>query len=241
MSKRSFIAACLTLVLLLAAMPVTLLANNGTEIPTQGLSFTVNQLDHLEIRLSRGSINVETHSDNNIRVVFYSPESGRYERPVYEFDSGTRTLTITEQTRRSRSIRNIASGGVTVYVPLNAGVVFDTATLRTTNGGIDILGDNVNLANRLNLRVTNGRVTVEDFAAGRAEISTTNSSIDARGLDINGSLTMRTTTGRIDLEASRVGGFVTARTVTGSITFRNVDADTDDANISSVTGRIRLD
>ncbi|MCL2397482.1 MAG: DUF4097 domain-containing protein [Defluviitaleaceae bacterium] len=214
---------------------------DGDEI-TQALTFNAGEVDHLNIRMINGTVNVETHNAGHIGVVFTPPTRGNYVIPSHNFDRHTGTLTVGERTRGGWFNFGTRGGGtLTIFVPTDANGTFDTVDISTTNGRVSIVGSGGFLAKNVSARTTNGAMTAHLFGAGSAELRSTNGRVDAEGLDVSGDLVLRTTNGGVILENSYIGGHLTARTTNGGVTLVNVDADTDGATLRATNGRVRID
>jgi len=204
--------------------------------PIINLASDVTMDEALFISLVNNAISIQTHTDNTIRVYFSSPITGNYVVPTVELSNGR--IEITEPLANFNINNNDRQGVLFVYLPLNA-AAFRTMDLSTINGAVRIVGNNHDIADFINITMTNGIVELRYFNAPDIIVRTTNGTISANGLDV-GDLEMRTTNGIVTLRDSQVSGDLTARTMNGGITLNNVSVDMDRTDLNAVNGIVTV-
>ena len=194
--------------------------------------------DDLYVNLVNNAVSIQFHGQDDIRVSFSPPATGRYVTPIVNFDGAGSRLEITEPSSNITLGNNNRPGVLTVYLPENAAAFTDMA-LRTTNGAVRIAGNDGRMAASVEVTVVNGVVELRGFIADNVSARSTNGTVNGNSLAAD-TLIFNTTNGVITLRDSQVSGDLAARTVNGGVTIENVDADMDRADINAVNGVVTI-
>ena len=259
---RSIIIALILIIVAISVVDeiVVRFAGRGATFTT--MNFNANDVQQLDVRLTNMIINIQSHNENQIRVVYTPPSGGRHNNPRFEHNTATGRLEISEPRARRFGIRfnfgiSRTQGSVTVYIPENANI--NAANLRTTNGRVRIDGGGIQLSRDINVRTTNGTVDAQRFTAETVYLRSTNGAVTLRDVSASKDITARTTNGRVGadgvtardltlnttngaiaLDNSTIHELLTARTTNGGINLTNVDADTNRANLRTTNGRVNI-
>lgn len=184
---------------------------------TLSLSAVVADVQSIVVDHINNNVDVRVHDGSNIEVTFTPPTDGNYVRAVLELREG-RLFAGDYPPDTVGTIRNGRGGHLQILLP--RGVALDFIEIELVNGNIDLNGGGVTLADVMNTNSVNGNIFIAGLQSGRAETETVNGGITLRDLIIDGRLT--------------------ATTVLGNISLINVDADMDQAVLSTVLGRIEI-
>ena len=191
-------------------------------------SFSVSSSPRLVINGFNGRIEVNTGSENTIRVQATLKKADKVDYKVTQ-DGDTVSVDAKE---RGRSIFRFGrSPGADIEVTVPAQTIVE---LRTSNGSIEIHG----IERSGILRTSNGKIVMEDVK-GDFDVDTSNGSITVSGME--GTVRLETSNGRIDFTGKLTpGGRNEMRTSNGSITVRlegepsvELDASTSNGSVSS--------
>ena len=263
-AKSKMAAACVVLVaaLMLASCGFINIGDEIADAITQGVATIVEEVTviaidemplgeavlygfvapvtarHIEVSLITNSLDIQFHDDDpeNIRVTFYPPSTGDFVTPEAAPPNGTGRLEIAEP--RTTTTGTMRGGLLRISLPRGTAVV-ESMNLRATNGAVRIAGDGTNLANSVEIIVSNGAISLQSFEVGDILTRTTNGTISAVNLAAS-TLELRSTNGLITLRDSAVTGDLTARTTNGGVTLENVEADMDRADVGTVNGHVTI-
>jgi len=191
-------------------------------------------VSHLDINLRVNAIRLISTNDTNIRIAYTPSLRGNYVVPQVEGAIVDGRLSVTEEP--ASQLTNINGGVLRIYVPRNLSL--NTLNMSTYAGAISIFEGGY-LADTVTLRASAGAISIEDFTAISIIAETTSGLVTARGLNAI-SLNMQTSAGAIFLSDSSIEGELTATTSVGAINISNVDADFDNANISTSVGIVNI-
>lgn len=175
------------------------------------------------LRSDPGSLQVSTHSRDEVRVVTESSGWGSWS-VVFDLSGEQGDARLLGRVEGATSWM---FGGPRVVVRIWVPEHYDV-DLRTTAGPVRI----ENLTGAVRARVEDGSIELRD-TRGPAKLRATTGSVEVA--DIEGDLDAKTSEGRI--EAARVAGGVRARTTYGAIELREIDGD---VNARAVEGDIEL-
>lgn len=220
-------------------------------------NFSVNDEPSVEIETSGGAIQVEGHSEDEVRVYMIVRQGGRTLSPSntdlddYDIEisqDGNRVLASAK--KKNSGIGGWFSSGsnisisFVVHAPESAFV-----DARTSGGSVSA----VNFSNDLSLRTSGGSVTAESIRAN-SDLRTSGGSMNLRDVhgtinartsggsisvdELTGPADLRTSGGSIHLENTR--GAISARTSGGSIR-AHLTEFTDDLDLRTSGGSITID
>ena len=194
------------------------------------VEFSTGDVSNIDVSLVNTMINVETHNGNNVLVVFNPPSRGRYNAPRYDHNAATGRLRVYEPRSNRRfglfnfNIGVVGQANLTIYVPNNAN--FNNVNLRTTNGRVTVEGGGVRLSSEINIRTTNGALDARNFSADNLYMQTTNGAVSLTNVDAARDVTARSTNGRVGASGIDARN-LTLRTTNGALTL-------DDSTIEDV-------
>ena len=225
----------------------------GETAPTGEVSFAAGDVSSIEISWIGGSLTVERHSGDTVRVV-QTPERGEIPEDrllAYRLDAGV--LHIREG--KSRRVTSHTDTDVTVYLPEGFEFAGDV-NISGVSTEIDVPGFAV--SGSVLIHTTSGEISASDIVAASAELESTSGGISAGSLNVAGKLEVSSTSGEIELryvsaekvEAGSTSGEITAERVavsgkldlsTTSGELHATACEAQDADCSTVSGELALD
>ncbi|NLW11664.1 MAG: DUF4097 domain-containing protein [Clostridiaceae bacterium] len=233
------------------SMPFGNLFRNGTvsnSVLIYDQVFEGSDLKLVDTKLSSADLEYHFSQDNEIRVVYYGPESEKDE-PIVKTEYDSNTLRITQQNRNS--IFNMISGEkVIVYLPVD----FDTEIIGDTASGNINFHENIKL-DRLSLELSSGNIVIKDIAVQTVEIAVSSGRISAdnistgnysfklssgniRAAELSGQGNIISTSGNTDIDVYNGGGMIKSTSGNVDIGVSKLESDLD---ISLTSGNVSVD
>ncbi len=227
---------------------------DGEAAPTGEVSFAAGDVKSIEIGWIGGSLTVERHSGDEVRVV-QTPKLGEIPEDrllAYRLDEDG-VLHLREG--RSRRVTSHIDTDVTVYLPEGFGFA---GYVNISGVSTEIGVPGFTASGSVLIHTTSGGISASDISAASAELESTSGGITAERLNIAGKLEVSSTSGGIELrdasaeevEAGSTSGGTAAERVTASGKLKLSTASgglratacaAKDTDCSTVSGKLKLD
>ncbi len=225
---------------------------DGETAPTGEASFAAGDVRSIEISWIGGSLTVERHSGDTVRVV-QTTERGEIPEDrllAYRLDAGVLHL----REGKSRRVTSHTDTDVTIYLP--EGLEF-TGYVNISGVSTEIEVPGLAASDSVLIHTTSGEISASDITAASAELESTSGGISAGSLKVAGKLEVSSTSGEIELryvsaeevEAGSTSGEITAERVTAtgklklsatSGELRAIECEAQNADCSTVSGELTL-